>query len=760
MKKIIWIVFLVLCLTSHGWAASTYYVDFNAANDSGAGSQADPWKRAPGMSGWNGSATLSSGDTVILKGGVTWTFASTTTSLWVLPTVITIRGGQQLSPAWGSGLPILDGTGSTAARYGIDTGNRDGLVIDGIKIYNTEHPTGGSGIYLGVTPNLEIKNSTFDFCGDQTIVGGDNSSNILIHDNAFSNTGRLFLGVSDGNVTDNVQIYNNTFLGPGAWVGGTAGSRCTAAGVPNTCCVGASDTEEQRAANATACRTTAAASCTGAGTVASCCTAANDTNARIIANAAACAVHGDGIMIGSGCVAANTCLTDVLIHHNTFKGDWAQGVTALIFLNNGGAGGGASYGGNGALIYDNQIALDTDGSSSPAFIWIWSLWNNVQIYNNTFGGYQGGTYPTSYCISPSHNMTNLVVKNNIFSGCKYAIGLQADQGASLTADYNLYDSGAVLKLITVGGTDYNTLAAAQGAGYEANGVSADPKFVTAPTGSNSGNWQLQSDSPAVGVGLDLSATFTTDLLGASRPTGASTWDIGAYEYGAEGGGDVTAPTILTGAPNTFIGTNGTTVTVKFSETVVTTGFDDGDFNLDCATAGANIALNTIAGTGDTRTFTAASVIGVGDTCNLDYTGGANEIEDAAGNDLAAVNDVAVTNNSTQNPPDATAPVITGFEVQTTVNSLTNVPILTFTCTDTVGLHATPYCVTTVNSSVGCEWAASPPSTVTLTSAGRTAYGWCRDAADTPNVGSANHSVILLRGSITIGSGAGAGSISF
>ena len=112
-----------------------------------------------------------------------------------------------------------------------------------------------------------------------------------------------------------------------------------------------------------------------------------------------------------------------------------------------------------------------------------------------------------------------------------------------------------------------------------------------------------------------------------------------------GAGDTTPPTVASAS----IGTDGTTVTVNFSETVVTTGYDNGDFDLDCTSAGNGISLNSISGSGSSRTLTAATTINSGDTCNLDYTGGADEIEDTAGNDLATFSDTAVTNNSTINP---------------------------------------------------------------------------------------------------------------
>lgn len=106
------------------------------------------------------------------------------------------------------------------------------------------------------------------------------------------------------------------------------------------------------------------------------------------------------------------------------------------------------------------------------------------------------------------------------------------------------------------------------------------------------------------------------------------------------GTDTTAPTVSSAS----IGTDGETITINFSETVVTTGYNNGDFDLDCTTAGSNIALNSISGSGSSRTFAAATQIEYGDTCNLDYTGGADEIEDSAGNDLAAFSDETVTNN--------------------------------------------------------------------------------------------------------------------
>lgn len=51
---------------------------------------------------------------------------------------------------------------------------------------------------------------------------------------------------------------------------------------------------------------------------------------------------------------------------------------------------------------------------------------------------------------------------------------------------------------------------------------------------------LVSGSALINVGTDLSATFTIDINGATRPTGASTWDVGPDEFVAAAAG-VTYP---------------------------------------------------------------------------------------------------------------------------------------------------------------------------------------------------------------------------
>ena len=114
---------LLFCTFLAGSAfAATYYVDYSSGSDSNNGtSKTSPWKNAPGMHSCAGvcaSTTINPGDSIILKGGVTWPNAS---FMWNLP------GGSSSSPvyvgvdqAWYSGSswtrPVLSAQGSVVSN--------------------------------------------------------------------------------------------------------------------------------------------------------------------------------------------------------------------------------------------------------------------------------------------------------------------------------------------------------------------------------------------------------------------------------------------------------------------------------------------------------------------------------------------------------------------------------------------------------------------------------------------------------------------
>jgi hypothetical protein len=110
--------------------------------------------------------------------------------------------------------------------------------------------------------------------------------------------------------------------------------------------------------------------------------------------------------------------------------------------------------------------------------------------------------------------------------------------------------------------------------------------------------------------------------------------------------------------------------------------------------------------------------------------------------------------------DTTPPTITAFTMPSTASSLT-VNVSSFTATDDTAV--TGYCITTTNSSSGCSWSGSAPSTATASGAGAvTWYAWARDAAGNvsnastasttitlPNVDLNNIPITLSVGRVTI-----------
>jgi hypothetical protein len=86
--------------------------------------------------------------------------------------------------------------------------------------------------------------------------------------------------------------------------------------------------------------------------------------------------------------------------------------------------------------------------------------------------------------------------------------------------------------------------------------------------------------------------------------------------------------------------------------------------------------------------------------------------------------------------DTTAPTVTAFTLPATSSSLT-VTISTFTIDEAASL----YCIQPTNSSTGCSWTASAPTTYPFgTSGAKTLYAFAKDAAGNISTNTATHEV--------------------
>lgn len=132
-------------------------------------------------------------------------------------------------------------------------------------------------------------------------------------------------------------------------------------------------------------------------------------------------------------------------------------------------------------------------------------------------------------------------------------------------------------------------------------------------------------------------------------TGSCNSTIGTTGYNISGA-DTTHPTLSLAS----ITAAGTSLHITLSEDV-TVNTNTG-FALTCSGAGDESLTYTSESSG-TLIYGIAKTVQQGETCTLTYTTGANNIEDAAGNDLASFTDQSVSNNSTQStPPTATLTV--------------------------------------------------------------------------------------------------------
>jgi len=145
----------------------------------------------------------------------------------------------------------------------------------------------------------------------------------------------------------------------------------------------------------------------------------------------------------------------------------------------------------------------------------------INIYNNTFYGISESGASNILPDFTGNTISNSEVKNNLFYNCA---GLSAIGMTGVTKDYNWF---------------YQTDNYTDRQAHDVSG-SADPF-----TNSSTYDFTLNSSTTAINKGDDLSASFTTDYLGNARPTGALTWDIGSYEYGAGGVDPVDPPSTYT-----------------------------------------------------------------------------------------------------------------------------------------------------------------------------------------------------------------------
>ncbi len=460
----------MVCLLTSFTLGNTYYIDYTGGQDANSGtSKSAPWKRCPGMNGFGAAYIHSPGDVYLFKGGEVWPAAT-------LPLTISNSG----SP-----------------------GHPDNYSTDHSWFVGTSwgQPTFDGGLF------------------QNSLLVASEKSNFRINDLKFINAG---MAAANGIIAfkfsncSSLEISNNT-LAPQSW--GALYILTERPGDFNDIFIHHNDIS----ACAFGMRFVPGA----AGSIMHNVLVYNN-NIHDFKSQLSGQVHGDGIQYyNTPDVAASydRYIEGFKIFNNHFYGDFRQtpgsggAMTALIYLS------GAAQ---GVEIYNNLFAPEYSGSQSPNFFESFiSLRDNPnrgghhKIYSNTFvtpvAGGQGAAILEDDTRYPS---PALDIKNNIFSNFNWPYDLRS---TNHTIDYNNVDY--VRDVGKWAGNFVGSLTNWQALGLDVHGFSANAGFVS-PT-----DFHLNSSSPCIGKGADVSSVVTTDFDGNSRP-GPQGFSIGAYEFGS------------------------------------------------------------------------------------------------------------------------------------------------------------------------------------------------------------------------------------
>ena len=514
-KHVAFLALLVLLLPTWAWSA-TYYVDASGGLDANPGTIGEPWQTITKINSYATSPGFANGDVIKLKRGETWTSDAT------LGAGVTFGVNGLTIEDYGTGdLPFLDGnsqmpiyisdaTLSNLTIKNIDISGQgwqvaksdmlrvyyvDGVTLDGIyadghygETYNGKNCISLRYITSGA---MEVKNCTILNFGPLEIPGimtdymgivfiGITGGTISVHDNVVHDIASDCLHFTSSAPTSAIVYDNELYNGGENSIDIKGMSNITI--YDNSFYREAGFTGFGGSGNQSNILSVHDPNVFGIDNVVIRDNAISGNDARAIrvnAITGTCQIYNNAITAPSLGIAINYFADNVEVHHNLFSG----GVDDCIFI----------------------------GEEKPAY--------DTKIYNNVFSECDIGSIRIVNSINDAANST-FIIRNNIsLSPDNYHVFLGVPISTNVFSNNDYYPDGAGTFSSTEGGEDvFADWATATG--EEANSITTDP-LVT-----SSSDFHLQSTSPCIDTGINVS--LTTDYDGVAIPQGAG-YDMGAYE---------------------------------------------------------------------------------------------------------------------------------------------------------------------------------------------------------------------------------------
>ena len=557
------LIFVFLLFPCSGWAA-TYYIDYVSGSETAAGtSTATAWKYCPGdarfttgcinpsacYTTWTtASSTLSPGDKVIFKGGISYLTEATEAgnhkriemkySGSSTADIIYDGDSGRYVARWGSGTDkaIIDGQGTTIiGPVNFNANDISYVTINGFEVKNgleTTTDNEGNGLiytntssghhptYITISNNLlhdggSWNNTKLSAVDPYPAIGFHGGTALLglgsywkIYGNVIYDA--YFKAINMGNGSYN-EIHDNIIYGNVCW------------------------------AITLADNTTGSTSFTGNKLY-------NNTIYDLLKDVPQpwnC--HSNWFWLFSACGVGETCgFANTSIFNNLMYNASADPVSTgsgFIHEETGDNAGDSSVW-DGLYIYNNIMFNGSSTQPGMAISTKGGNLSNVGIYNNTFYSAanpedQGGAFHLTP-VAGYGTVTNLTIKNNVFisdNSASWNIGVPSSGyfSGTMAINRNAYKSTVTNTFTQTGscGDGYCTFAEWQGLGYDLNGkwLTSTDQFISRTP--ETFNMRPKVGSDLLNMGENLSSLCSTltglcdDINGVPRPVTA-TWNAGAY----------------------------------------------------------------------------------------------------------------------------------------------------------------------------------------------------------------------------------------